>query len=70
MLENKFNINGLTDKQVTLASEKSGKNQLNYKQEKTVLDAVISLAKEPMIILLLVASLIHFSFQISFSSYP
>ena len=55
-----FNIKGLTNKQVVLARKKYGKNALDFKQENTVLNAVKSLAKEPMIILLLVASLIYY----------
>ncbi|MEP7263705.1 MAG: HAD-IC family P-type ATPase, partial [Bacteroidota bacterium] len=60
MYSNNFNIPGLTNEQVILAREKSGQNILNYKQENSVLDAIKNLAKEPMIILLLVASLIYF----------
>ncbi len=60
MLENNSNINGLTDYQVILAREKFGPNTLNYKQENTFLDAIKSLIKEPMIILLLVAAIIYF----------
>jgi Ca2+-transporting ATPase len=55
-----FNIKGLTTKQITASSEKYGRNTLSYKKENTVLDALKKLAKEPMIILLLVASLIYF----------
>ncbi|WP_375584217.1 cation-translocating P-type ATPase [Cyclobacterium xiamenense] len=55
-----FNIQGLTSAQVNTAREKFGQNTLNYKKENSVLDALIKLAKEPMIILLLVASLIYF----------
>lgn len=60
MLENNFKIKGLTDEQVILSREKFGENTLKYKQENTVLDAIKNLAKEPMIILLLVAALIYF----------
>ena len=55
-----FDIKGLTDKQVITAREKFGKNKLKYKRENTILDAIKSLAKEPMIILLLAASVIYF----------
>ena len=57
---NNFNITGLTDEQVNAARKKYGQNILSYKKEKIVLDAIKSLAKEPMIILLLVASSIYF----------
>jgi Ca2+-transporting ATPase len=60
MPANNFNIKGLTNEQVILAREKFGQNTLNYKQENGVLDAIKSLAKEPMIILLFVAALIYF----------
>lgn len=60
MSANNFNIKGLTDEQVIVAKKKFGQNTLNYKQENSFVDAVISLAKEPMIILLLVAAVIYF----------
>ena len=60
MAENNFNIKGLTSEEVILARAKYGKNTLNYKQENNFLDAIKNLAKEPMIILLLVASVIYF----------
>ena len=58
---NNFNINGLTSEEVELSRQKFGKNTLTYKKENTFLDAVKSLAKEPMIVLLLVASGIYFA---------
>ena len=60
MSANTFNIIGLTSEQVLLARKKFGKNSLNYKQENGFLDAIKNLVKEPMIILLLLASLIYF----------
>lgn len=60
MSANNFDIKGLTDKEVVTAREKFGKNQLKFKKEDGVLEALKSLAKEPMIALLLVASLIYF----------
>src|SRR5450432_2493064 len=57
---NNFRIQGLTDKQVLDAREKYGTNRLNYKKENEIRDAIKSVAKEPMVILLLVASLIYF----------
>ncbi|MGZ5264346.1 MAG: cation-translocating P-type ATPase [Kaistella sp.] len=53
-------MKGLTGDEVLLARKKFGKNSLQYKQENTFIDALKSLSKEPMIILLLVASLIYF----------
>lgn len=60
MPANHFNIQGLSAEEVRLARKKFGDNTLKYKKENTFLDALISLAKEPMIILLLVAALIYF----------
>ncbi len=60
MPENNFNIKGLTSEQVIASRKKFGENTLNYKQENSILDAIKSLSKEPMILLLLVASLIYF----------
>ena len=60
MPTNNFEIKGLTNEQVIIAREKFGKNALTFKRENTILDAIKSLAKEPMIVLLLAASLIYF----------
>ena len=60
MLTNNFNISGLTDEQVIEARAKHGDNQLNYKKENGFIDAVKSIIKEPMVLLLLVASSIYF----------
>lgn len=60
MPANNFNINGLTQQQVKEAREKFGQNKLEYKKENGFIDAIKSLAKEPMIILLLVTSVIYF----------
>ncbi|WP_332018948.1 HAD-IC family P-type ATPase, partial [Kaistella sp.] len=60
MPANHFNIQGLSAEEVRLARKKFGDNTLKYKKENTFLDALISIVKEPMIILLLVAALIYF----------
>jgi Ca2+-transporting ATPase len=60
MPANNFSIKGLTKEQVLLSREKYGSNILNYKKENGFLDAIKSLAKDPMIILLLVACSIYF----------
>ncbi|MDB5012431.1 MAG: haloacid dehalogenase [Daejeonella sp.] len=60
MPANNFNIKGLSDEQVRDAREKYGYNRLNYKKENGLFDALKSLTKEPMIVLLLVASSIYF----------
>ena len=59
MPANNFNIKGLSNEQVRDAREKFGYNRLKYKKENGFFDAVKSLIKEPMIILLLVASSIY-----------
>jgi Ca2+-transporting ATPase len=55
-----FNIKGLTQNQVIEAREKHGSNTLNYKKENGFLNAMLSLVKEPMVLLLLVASIVYF----------
>ena len=55
-----FNIKGLTNAQVIEAREKHGRNRLEFKKENGFFDAVKSLAKEPMVVLLLVAAAIYF----------
>jgi Ca2+-transporting ATPase len=61
MAANNFNIEGLTDEQVTAAREKFGYNRLAYKKENGFFEALKSLAKEPMVLLLLVAATIYFT---------
>ncbi len=60
MPTNNFDIQGLTNEQVGEAREKFGINSLDYKKENRFLEALKSIAKEPMVILLLVASFIYF----------
>jgi Ca2+-transporting ATPase len=60
MSVNNFDIKGLTDEDVLRSREKWGRNRLTFKKESGVFDALKSLVKEPMIILLLIASLIYF----------
>ena len=60
MPSDNFNIKGLTDEEVLAAREKFGYNRLTYKKENGFLKAVKSLAKEPMLILLLVAASVYF----------
>ncbi|SHJ44040.1 Ca2+-transporting ATPase [Arenibacter nanhaiticus] len=55
-----FGINGLTDDEVRLSRATHGQNRLDYKKENRFLSILKSLAKEPMVILLLVASFIYF----------
>jgi Ca2+-transporting ATPase len=57
---NHSDIKGLSQTEVLKAREKHGQNKLNYKKESGFLNAIGSLAKEPMVLLLLVASIIYF----------
>jgi len=57
---NHSDIKGLSQKEVLKAREKHGQNKLNYKKESGFLNAIGSLAKEPMVLLLLVVSIIYF----------
>jgi len=60
MPANNFNIKGLTNEQVLEARKNYGYNRLDYKKENGFFDAIKSLVKEPMVILLLVASSVYF----------
>lgn len=55
-----FKIKGLTDEQVLDARKKYGNNKPDYKKENRFFDTLKSLAKEPMVVLLLVTSSIYF----------
>jgi Ca2+-transporting ATPase len=57
---NNTTIQGLTATQVTEARAKYGRNVLDYRKENGFIDAVKSLAKEPMVLLLMVTSCIYF----------
>ena len=57
---NNFDIQGLTEVQVFAAREKHGYNRLEYKNESGFFIGVKSLVKDPMVILLLVASSVFF----------
>lgn len=60
MSVNNFSIKGLTQKEVIASREKHGANKVEYKKENEFLNAIKSLLKEPMVILLLVTSSIYF----------
>ncbi|TAE82778.1 MAG: HAD family hydrolase, partial [Bacteroidetes bacterium] len=60
MISNNFNIDGLNAEQVLVAREKFGLNKLNYKKENAIVVTTKRIIKDPMIILLLVASCIYF----------
>ncbi|MCP4441091.1 MAG: cation-translocating P-type ATPase [Aureispira sp.] len=60
MVENNFGIQGLSDEEVLVAREKFGNNRLEYKKENGFVDALKTLIKEPMVLLLIVAAFIFF----------
>lgn len=60
MAVNNFNIHGLSNNEVITARSKYGANRLSFKKENGFADALKGLAKEPMVILLLVTSCIYF----------
>lgn len=55
-----FGIRGLSKKEVIASRKAHGTNTLSYKKESGFVDALKSIAQEPMVILLLVASSIYF----------
>jgi Ca2+-transporting ATPase len=60
MSEISFNIKGLSNKEVLLSRKKNGQNTVNFKEENHFLKSILKFIKEPMIILLFVASTIYF----------
>ena len=60
MAENNFNIEGLSTEEVVRSREEHGSNIAEYKKENGLTDALKALAKEPMVILLLIAASIYF----------
>lgn len=60
MSASNFNIKGLSPEQVLEARKKYGFNKLEYKKENEFINSIKNLLKEPMVLLLLVASSIYF----------
>jgi len=60
MPEKQLHIKGLTEEQIAESRKKYGENQLNFKRQNGFAEALMSIFKEPMVILLLVASSIYF----------
>jgi len=54
------NIQGLSTEEVLASREKYGSNELNYKKTNRLLDSILSLFKEPMVLLLFAASSVYF----------
>ncbi|HEY5525396.1 MAG TPA: HAD-IC family P-type ATPase [Clostridium sp.] len=55
-----YDMRGLTEEQVNLAQEKFGKNQLTPEKKENFFLKVLEVLKEPMFLLLIVASIIYF----------
>ncbi len=60
MTTNTFNIKGLTNEEVITSRKKHGENSIVLKEENHFLKAILKFIKDPMILLLLVASIIYF----------
>lgn len=60
MPANNFDIKGLSNEEVLQARAAHGSNRFDIKKENWFLNALLSLAKEPMVVMLLVASAIYF----------
>ncbi|MBD1384619.1 cation-translocating P-type ATPase [Mucilaginibacter rigui] len=60
MRADQFNTKGLNDSEVIAARLKYGQNSLSFKRENGFIKALTALAKEPMVLLLLVTSGIYF----------
>ncbi|MBK0378413.1 cation-translocating P-type ATPase [Mucilaginibacter segetis] len=56
MAENNFHIPGLSEQEVTAARAKYGSNSISPKKSSNLRDALIDLAREPMVVLLLVTA--------------
>ena len=60
MTTNNFDIKGLSDQEVLLSRKNHGENVVVFKDENHLLKAILKFFKDPMILLLLVASIIYF----------
>jgi P-type Ca2+ transporter type 2C len=60
MTTNQFNIQGLTEEQVLSSRTQHGSNTLEYKKENAFWEAIKGFVKDPMVLMLLVASSIYF----------
>ncbi len=59
-MENLFNISGLSNEELIESRKKFGANILKFKKENDLLSFIIGIIKDPMVILLLLASAIYF----------
>ncbi len=60
MESNNYNIIGLSDKEVLESRNSKGENVVAFKKDNHFLKAILGFLKDPMILLLLVASIIYF----------
>jgi P-type Ca2+ transporter type 2C len=60
MSSNNFNIQGLSQEAVLVSMGKYGKNSVNYEHKNAFWEALKGFLRDPMVILLLVASVIYF----------
>ena len=60
MIENTYNIKGLSEKEVLTSRSEHGENAVIFKEENHFFKSVVNFLKDPMILLLLVASIIYF----------
>jgi Ca2+-transporting ATPase len=60
MPSSNFNIQGLSDEQVLDSRKLHGENQLSQQEDTGFLHSIVSILKEPMIVLLLAAATIYF----------
>lgn len=60
MAKNPFSFKGLSSQEVAQSRQKFGVNELNYKKENSFIEVLLGIIREPMTILLLVASTIYF----------
>lgn len=60
MTTNNFDIKGLSDHEVLSSRTKNGSNSVTFKEENHLAKAIVNFLKDPMILLLLVASIIYF----------
>ncbi len=60
MTKNAFNIKGLSNIEVNASRKKHGENSVVFKEENHFFKAVLKFLKDPMILLLLIASIIYF----------
>ena len=60
MSTNTFNIKGLSNEDVIASRKKYGENVIVFKEDNPFLKSILKFVKDPMILLLLVASIIYF----------